>query len=73
MLHDSIRLTFVAALQHMGELHTGGGVSADDLGDAERALLARYLQTFEAYDIQARATEGCAASRSSPSRSGERW
>ena len=95
VLRDSIRLAFVAALQHlppkqravlllrevlawsaadvaellgttvasvnsalqraratMGELDTGGGVSAYDLGDEQRALLARYVRAFEAYDIE---------------------
>jgi RNA polymerase sigma-70 factor (ECF subfamily) len=96
VLQDSVRLAFVAALQHlpsrqravlllrevlawsaadvaellgttvasvnsalqraratMGELDTGSGVSAYELGDAERALLARYVQAFEAYDVDA--------------------
>ncbi|MFL6128722.1 MAG: sigma-70 family RNA polymerase sigma factor [Mycobacteriales bacterium] len=95
VLHDSIRLAFVAALQHlpprqravlllrevlawpaadvaelldstvasvnsalqraratMAGLDTGSGVSAYDLGDGERALLARYVQAFEAYDME---------------------
>ena len=96
VLHDSIRLAFVAALQHlppkqravlllrevlawpaadvaellettvasvnsalqraratMGQLDTRGGVSAYELGEAERDLLARYVRAFEAYDIDA--------------------
>jgi len=96
VLHDSIRLAFVAALQHlpprqravlllrevlawsaadvaellettvasvnsalqraratMSQLDTRGGVSAYELGDEERALLARYVRAFEAYDIEA--------------------
>jgi RNA polymerase sigma-70 factor, ECF subfamily len=96
VLRDSIRLAFVAALQHlpprqravlvlrevlawsaadvaellettvasvnsalqraratMGRHHTASGVSAYDLGEDERALLDRYVQAFEAYDIDA--------------------
>jgi RNA polymerase sigma-70 factor (ECF subfamily) len=96
VLHDSIRLAFVAALQHLpprqravlllrdvlawsaadvaelldttvaavnsalqraratvAELDPGSGRSAYDLGDSELALLARYVQAFEAYDIEA--------------------
>jgi len=37
----------------MAELDNRGGVSAYELGDEERALLARYVRAFEAYDIDA--------------------
>jgi len=96
VLHDSIRLAFVAALQHlpprqravlllrevlawsaadvaelldttvasvnsalqraratMASLDTSGGTSATSLDESERELLVRYVQAFEAYDIEA--------------------
>jgi RNA polymerase sigma-70 factor (ECF subfamily) len=96
VLQDSIRLAFVAALQHlparqravlilrevlawsaadvaelldttvvsvnsalqraratMASLDTGQALTAEALGEDERALLARYVQAFEAYDMTA--------------------
>ena len=93
---DSVRLAFIAALQHLppkqravlvlrevlawsaadtaellettvasvnsalqraratlAELDTSGGLTAAELGDEERALLAKYVTAFEAYDIEA--------------------
>ena len=94
VLSDSIRLAFVAALQHlppkqravlilrevlawsaadvaellettvvsvnsalqraretMAKLDTGSGLRVDELGEAERALLARYVEAFQSYDM----------------------
>jgi len=94
VLQDSIRLAFVAALQHlparqravlilrevlawsasdvaelldttvvsvnsalqraratMAALDTGKALTVDDLGEQERALLARYVAAFQAYDM----------------------
>ncbi len=96
VLQDSIRLAFVAALQHlparqravlilrevlawsaadvaelldttvvsvnsalqraratMAAVDTGGALTSDALGEGERALLARYVDAFEAYDMTA--------------------
>ena len=95
VLQDSIRLAFVAALQHLpprqravlllrevlawpaadvaelldttvasvtsalqraratiAELDRGATLTVGDLGEAERALLARYVEAFEAYDME---------------------
>lgn len=96
VLQDSIRLAFVAALQHLpprqraalllrevlawsaadvaelldtsvasvnsavqraratlSDHQADGGLAAHELGEQERQLLARYVQAFEAYDIDA--------------------
>jgi RNA polymerase sigma-70 factor, ECF subfamily len=99
VLQDSVRLAFIAALQHlpprqravlllrevlawsaadvaelldttvvsvnsalqraratMAELDPGSGLTADQLGEAEKSLLTRYVAAFEAYDIESLVT-----------------